>query len=105
MKKYASVMNINKDVEEVKNTIKNASKINNLTNTKGVIKKMPANDIKKNLVSEWKKERFLVYKKKIIQKKYGKYGNGVVNYILTRSPTSAQIKKYIKARENLAKNK
>lgn len=105
MKKYASVMNINKDVEEVKNIIKDASKINNLTNTKGVIKKMPANDIKKNIVSEWKKERFLVYKKKIIQKKYGKYGNAVVNYILMSSPTSAQIKKYIKTRENLAKNK
>jgi hypothetical protein len=70
---------------------------------------MPANDIKKNLVSEWKKERALEYQKKLIKNEYGKHGNTVVNYILTKNPTKTQINKFIekykKTRANLAKNK
>jgi hypothetical protein len=109
MKKYGKVMNINKDVEEMSNLLNNASTKKNLVNKKGILRKMPANDIKKNLVSEWKKERALEYNKKLIKNEYGKHGSAVVNYILTRKPTKTQIKnfieKYKKTRANLAKNR
>ena len=109
MKKYKNVMNIEKDVKDVTNILNQATKEANLTNKKGILKKMPANDIKREQVSEWKQERVLQYKKKLIQKEYGKHGNAVVNYILTHSPTKAKIKafiqKYEKTRANLAKNK
>lgn len=109
IKKYGKVMNINKDVEEMSNLLNNASTKKNLVNKKGILRKMPANDIKKNLVSEWKKERTLEYKKKLIKNEYGKHGSAVVNYILTQNPTKTQIKnfieKYKKTRANLAKNK
>ena len=107
MKKYKNVMNIEKDVKDMSNLLNNASKERNLTNKKGILKKMPANDIKRNQVSEWKQARILQYKKKLIQKEYGKHGNAVVNYILTHSPTKTKIKefikKYEKTRANLAK--
>lgn len=109
MKKYKNVMNVEKDVKDLTNLLNTASKEANLTNKKGILKKMPANDIKRNQVSEWKQERVLQYKKKLIQKEYGKHGNAVVNYILTHSPTKAKIKafiqKYEKTRANLAKRK
>ena len=102
-------MNINKDVEEMSNVLNGASKESSLINKMGVLRKMPANDIKKELVSEWKQTRAEEYKKKLIKNEYGKYGNAVVNYILTQSPKKAQIKKFIekynKTRANLAKNK
>lgn len=107
MKKYKNVMNIEKDVKDMTNLLNNASKESNLTNKKGILKKMPANDIKRDQVSEWKQARALQYKKKLIQKEYGKHGNAVVNYILTHSPTKTKIKefikKYEKTRANLAK--
>ena len=107
MKKYKNVMNIEKDVKDMTNLLNNASKESNLTNKKGILKKMPANDIKRDQVSEWKQARVLQYKKKLIQKEYGKHGNAVVNYILTHSPTKTKIKefikKYEKTRANLAK--
>jgi hypothetical protein len=109
IKKYGKIMNINKDVEEMSNILNSASKESILTNKMGVLRKMPANDIKKDLVSEWKQTRAEKYKKKLIKNEYGKYGNAVVNYILTQSPKKAQIKKFIekynKTRANLAKNK
>jgi len=109
MKKYGKVMNINKDVEEMSNLLNNASTKKNLVNKKGILRKMPANDIKKNLVSEWKKERAIEYQKKLIENEYGKHGSAVVNYILAKKPTKTQIKnfieKYKKMRANLAKNK
>src|SRR5210317_1181945 len=109
MKKYGKVMNINKDVDEMSNLINNASKEKNVVNKMGVLKKMVANDLKKGLVSEWKKERAVEYKKKLIKNEYGKHGNAVVNYVLTQNPTKTQIKKFIerykKARANLNKNK
>ena len=109
MKKYGKVMNINKDVNEMSNLINNASKEKNVVNKMGVLKKMVANDLKKNLVAEWKKERAVEYKKKLIKNEYGKHGNAVVNYVLTQNPTKTQIKKFIerykKARANLNKNK
>jgi hypothetical protein len=109
IKKYGKVMNINKDVEEMSNLLNNASTKKNLVDKKGILRKMPANDIKKNLVSEWKKERALEYQKKLIKNEYGKHGNTVVNYILTKNPTKTQINKFIekykKTRANLAKNK
>jgi hypothetical protein len=102
-------MNINKDVREMSNLLNNASKEKNITNKMGVLRKMPANDIKRNLVSEWKQTRAVEYKKKLITNEYGKHGNVVVNYILTENPTKSQIKKFIekyeKTRANLAKNK
>ena len=109
MKKYKNVMNIEKDVKDMTNLLNNASKESNLTNKRGILKKMPANDIKRGQVSEWKQARALQYKKKLIQKEYGKHGNAVVNYILTHSPTKTKIKefikKYEKTRANLAKRK
>src|SRR6056300_418739 len=109
MKKYGKVMNINKDVDEMSNLINNASKEKNVVNRMGVLKKMVANDLKKGLVTEWKKERAVEYKKKLIKNEYGKHGNAVVNYVLTQNPTKTQIKKFIerykKARANLNKNK
>jgi hypothetical protein len=109
MKKYKNYVNIEKDVKDLTNLLNTASKEANLTNKKGILKKMPANDIKRNQVSEWKQERILQYKKKLVQKEYGKHGNTVVNYILTHSPTKAKIKafieKYEKTRANLAKHK
>jgi len=109
IKKYGKIMNINKDVEEMSNVLNGASKESSLINKMGVLRKMPANDIKKELVSEWKQTRAEKYKKKLIKNEYGKYGNAVVNYILTQSPKKAQIKKFIekynKTRANLAKNK
>ena len=109
IKKYGKIMNINKDVEEMSNVLNGASKESSLINKMGVLRKMPANDIKKELVSEWKQTRAEEYKKKLIKNEYGKYGNAVVNYILTQSPKKAQIKKFIekynKTRANLAKNK
>jgi len=109
IKKYGKIMNINKDVEEMSNVLNGASKESSLINKMGVLRKMPANDIKKELISEWKQTRAGEYKKKLIKNEYGKYGNAVVNYILTQSPKKAQIKKFIekynKTRANLAKNK
>jgi len=109
IKKYGKIMNINKDVEEMSNVLNGASKESSLINKMGVLRKMPSNDIKKELVSEWKQTRAEEYKKKLIKNEYGKYGNAVVNYILTQSPKKAQIKKFIekynKTRANLAKNK
>lgn len=110
MKKYGKVMNINKDVQEMSNLLNDASKESSLVNKMGILRKMPANDIKRNLVSEWKQSRSVEYKKKLIENEYGKHGNAVVNYILKqKNPTKAQIKKFIenykKTRENLAKNK
>jgi hypothetical protein len=109
IKKYGKIMNINKDVEEMSNVLNGASKETNLTNKMGILRKMPANDIKKGLVSEWKQMRAVEYKKKLVKNEYGKHGNAVVNYILTQNPTKTQIKKYIekykKTRANLAKNK
>ena len=109
IKKYGKIMNINKDVEEMSNVLNGASKESSLINKMGVLRKMPANYIKKDLVSEWKQMRAEEYKKKLIKNKYGKYGNAVVNYILSQSPKEAQIKKFIekynKTRANLAKNK
>lgn len=109
IKKYGKIMNINKDVREMSNLLNNASKEKNITNKMGVLRKMPANDIKRNLVSEWKQTRAVEYKKKLIKNEYGKHGNVVVNYILTENPTKSQIKKFIekykKTRANLAKNK
>jgi len=109
IKKYGKIMNINKDVEEMSNVLNGASKETNLTNKMGVLRKMPANDIKRGVVTEWKQARAFEYNKKLIKNEYGKHGNNVVNYILTHKPTKAQIKKYIekykKTRANLAKNK
>jgi len=102
-------MNINKDVKELSNVLDNAVKYKNLVNKKGVLKKMPANDIKRNMVSEWKTARLQEYKKKLIQKEYGKHGNVVVNYIVTYNPSKTEIKKFIenykKTRSNLTKSK
>ena len=109
IKKYGKIMNINKDVEEMSNVLNGASKETSLTNKMGILRKMPANDIKKGLVSEWKQMRAVEYKKKLVKNEYGKHGKAVVNYILTQNPTKTQIKKYIekykKTRANLAKNK
>jgi len=109
LKKYKSVMNIEKDVRDVTNILNRAAKEKNLVNKKGILKKMPANDIKREQVSEWKQERVAEYEKKLIKKEYGKYGNVVVNYILTHKPTKTKIKafiqKYEKTRANLAKRK
>ena len=109
IKKYGKIMNINKDVEEMSNVLNGALKESSLINKMGVLRKMPANYIKKDLVSEWKQMRAEEYKEKLIKNKYGKYGNAVVNYILSQSPKEAQIKKFIekynKTRANLAKNK
>jgi hypothetical protein len=94
MKKYGKFMNINRDVDEMSNLINNASKEKNVVNKMGVLKKMVANDLKKGLVTEWKKERINEYRKKLIMNEYGKYGNAIWNYVLTHNPSSADIKKY-----------
>jgi len=105
MKKYKNVMNLDKDVRDVTKLLNNYSKNKNLSNKKGILKKMPANDIKRVTVQEWKLNRKLEYDTKLARAKYGKYGNAVVNFVVTKKPTEAQIKKFIKIRQNLAKNK
>lgn len=109
MKKYKDVMNIEKDVKDVTNLLNQAAKEKNIVNKKGILKKMPANYIKKDKVSEWKQERVAEYDTKLVKKEYGKYGSAVVNYILTHKPKKANIKQFIQKYKNihanLAKNK
>lgn len=103
MKKYKSVMNINKDVRDMNAVLKNKSNNTNITNKKGYLKKLEADKIKKSIVQKWKLDRKNKYEREIAKKMYGKYGNAVVNYVITQNPTKKQIEKFIKIRENLRK--
>lgn len=103
MKKYKSVMNINKDVRDMNAVLKNKSNNTNITNKKGYLKKLEADKIKKSIVQKWKLDRKNKYEREIAKKMYGKHGSGVVNYVITQNPTKKQIEKFIKIRENLRK--
>lgn len=46
MKKYGNVININKDVRDVKNKLTQLEKNKNFVSRNGVLKKMVANDTK-----------------------------------------------------------
>ena len=49
MKKYGNVMNINKDVRDVKNKLTQLEKNKNFVSRNGVLKKMVANDTKRTI--------------------------------------------------------
>ena len=103
MKKYKSVMNINKDVRDMNAALKKKSNNANITNKKGYLKKLEADKIKKSIVQKWKLDRKNKYEREIAKKMYGKHGNAVVNFVITQKPTKKQIEKFIKIRENLRK--
>ena len=103
MKKYKSVMNINKDVRDMNAALKKKSNNTNITNKKGYLKKLEADKIKKSIVQKWKLDRKNKYEREIAKKMYGKHGNAVVNFVITQKPTKKQIEKFIKIRENLRK--
>ena len=108
MNKYKNVMpSINSDVREFKTLLNNAKNKTPLVNKKGVLRKQPVNDMKKNMVSAWKLDREANLKIKLVRQTYG---NAAANYVKTNpKATKAQIesfvKKYTKMRKNLNNNK
>jgi len=115
MSKYGTVMNINKNVRDIKNQLnmmeKNVSI--NVTTRNGIIKKMVANDIKKAMIKDRKLNQEEDLKKKRIQKEaekiYGKFGKNIVNNVvkyvstLPKMPAlnSNKVKNYIKIKREL----
>ena len=97
MKKYGNVININKDVRDVKNKLTQLEKNKNFVSRNGVLKKMVANDTKKSMVKNWKLNKQQDLKKLLIEKEankiYGKFGkntvNKVVNFIMSLQKTPA----------------
>jgi TusA-related sulfurtransferase len=115
MSKYGSVMDLNKNVREVKTEINKAEKNKslNVTTSNGIIKKMVANDIKKAMVKNWMSNQEKNLKRKLIEKEanklYGKFGKNVVNNVvkyvsnLPKTPplNSNKVKNYIKIKREL----
>ena len=111
--KYGNVMNINKDVQEVKKELNNMEKNWKSVTSNGIIKKMTADQIKKNMVKNWKLDKQQVLKKIVIEKEankiYGKFGKNVVNPVvnfamsLPKTPNlnSKKIVDFIKLRREL----
>ena len=115
MSKYGTVMNINKNVRDVKNQLNMMEKNTsiNVTTRNGIIKKMVANDIKKAMIKDRKLNQEEDLKKKRIQKEaekiYGKFGKNIVNNVvkyvstLPKMPAlnSNKVKNYIKIKREL----
>ena len=118
MTKYGKVMDLDKNVRDVKKELNKAEKNKslNVTTRNGVIKKMVANDIKRAMVKNMKLNQEQDLKKKLIkneaQKLYGKYGNTMVNNVIkyvtnlpkTPSLNSNKVRGYIKIKRQLQQN-
>ena len=118
MTKYGKVMDLNKDVRDVKRELNKAEKNNslNVTSRNGVIRKMVANDIKKAMVKNMKLNQENTLKKKLLrneaQKLYGKFGKNMVNNVIkyaTNLPktyplNSSKIKNYVTIKRQLQQN-
>ena len=118
MTKYGKVMDLDKNVRDVKKELNKAEKNKslNVTTRNGVIKKMVANDIKRAMVKNMKLNQEQDLKKKLIkneaQKLYGKYGNTMVNNVikyvtnLPKTPplNSNKVKGYVKIKRQLQQN-
>lgn len=118
MTKYGKVMDLDKNVRDVKKELNKAEKNKslNVTTRNGVIKKMVANDIKRAMVKNMKLNQEQDLKKKLIkneaQKLYGKYGNNMVNNVikyvtnLPKTPplNSNKVRGYIKIKRQLQQN-
>src|SRR6056300_1079869 len=115
MTKYGKVMDLDKNVREVKAEINKAEKNKslNVTTRNGIIKKMVANDIKRAMVKDMKRNQEKTLKIKLLQneaqKLYGKFGKNMVNNVvkyatnLPKTPplNSNKIKNYIKIKREL----
>ena len=116
MSKYGSVMDLNKNVRDVKNQLNKMEKsrnYNKVTTRNGILKKAVANDIKKAMVKDWKSNQEKVLKRKLLEKEaqklYGKFGKNVVNNVvkyvsnLPKTPplNSNKVKNYIKIKREL----
>ena len=118
MTKYGKVMDLNKNVRDVKRELNKAEKNNslNVTSRNGVIRKMVANDIKKAMVKDMKLNQENTLKKKLLrneaQKLYGKFGKNMVNNVIkyaTNLPktyplNSKKIKNYVTIKRQLQQN-
>ena len=118
MTKYGKVMDLDKNVREVKKQLNKAEKNNslNVTSRNGVIKKMVANDIKKAMVKDMKLNQENTLKKKLLrneaQKLYGKFGKNMVNNVIkyaanlpkTYPLNSKKIKNYVTIKRQLQQN-
>ena len=118
MTKYGKVMDLNKNVRDVKRELNKAEKNNslNVTSRNGVIRKMVANDIKKAMVKNMKLNQENTLKKKLLrneaQKLYGKFGKNMVNNVIkyaTNLPktyplNSSKIKNYVTIKRQLQQN-
>ncbi len=118
MTKYGKVMDLDKNVRDVKKELNKAEKNKslNVTTRNGVIKKMVANDIRRAMVKNMKLNQEQDLKKKLIkneaQKLYGKYGNTMVNNVikyvtnLPKTPplNSNKVRGYIKIKRQLQQN-
>ena len=118
MTKYGKVMDLDKNVRDVKRELNKAEKNNslNVTTRNGVIRKMVANDIKKAMVKNMKLNQENTLKKKLLrneaQKLYGKFGKNMVNNVIkyaTNLPktyplNSKKIKNYVTIKRQLQQN-
>ena len=118
MTKYGKVMDLDKNVREVKKQLNKAEKNNslNVTSRNGVIRKMVANDIKKAMVKDMKLNQENTLKKKLLrneaQKLYGKFGKNMVNNVIkyaanlpkTYPLNSSKIKNYVTIKRQLQQN-
>ena len=118
MTKYGKVMNLDKNVRDIKRELNKAEKNNslNVTSRNGVIRKMVANDIKKAMVKDMKLNQQNTLKKKLLrneaQKLYGKFGKNMVNNVIkyaTNLPktyplNSSKIKNYVMIKRQLQQN-
>ena len=118
MTKYGKVMDLDKNVRDVKRELNKAEKNNslNVTSRNGVIRKMVANDIKKAMVKDMKLNQENTLKKKLLrneaQKLYGKFGKNMVNNVIkyaTNLPktyplNSSKIKNYVMIKRQLQQN-
>ena len=75
MTKYGKVMDLDKNVRDVKRELNKAEKNNslNVTSRNGVIRKMVANDIKKAMVKDMKLNQENTLKKKLLRMKHKSY--------------------------------
>ena len=118
MTKYGKVMDLDKNVRDVKRELNKAEKNNslNVTSRNGVIRKMVANDIKKAMVKDMKLNQENTLKKKLLrneaQKLYGKFGKNMVNNVIkyatnlpkTYALNSTKIKNYVMIKRQLQQN-
>src|SRR5210317_629049 len=118
MTKYGKVMDLDKNVRDIKRELNKAEKNNslNVTTRNGVIRKMVANDIKKAMVKDMKLNQENTLKKKLLrneaQKLYGKFGKNMVNNVIkyatnlpkTYALNSTKIKNYVTIKRQLQQN-